>query len=803
MTGLRQAFRALFRQPGFLLTAVVTLALGIGANTAVFSAIRTLLLSPLPFPEADRLVELHEITPAGVRQPVSLADFVDWRRQARSFDSLAAWRGRSFALQRTQPGAPPAVIQTVMTTAGFFDVLGIQPARGRAFTGEEARSEARLIVLTDRLWRREFGGRNMVGRTVRLNEEARTVVGILPPSFSFPATGDEPGAIIPLSYRDYGQARAARGLEAIARLRPGVDEASARAELTAIAARLASAYPDTNTGTGAGLRGLHETWTAANRRPLLLLAGAGLMLLLIACANVANLLLARFLARRREMAVRISLGAGSGRLTRQLLAEGLALSACGTIAGLLLASFCLELLPLALPVMGGASRVPELRLDSWAFGFAAVVSLAVGLVFGILPSLLMRRADPASFLKDGGAVGGSPSRTRLAGMLVIVQVALSMVLLAGAGLLLRSFHEVIATDPGFRTASVYRFGFGLPEVRYNTDARTAAFFERLTERLESIPGVESAGVVARLPMARPLSASFEPEGVSLPPRERPRTAINVASAGYFRALSIPLLEGRLFEARDRIHTPRVILVNQAFARVHFADRRAVGQRLRLSWSSESNPIGALWEVAGVVGDTRQATLEDPPGPTIYLPATQFPPDGGAFVLRVSRDEPGLAAAVRREVNAVDPGLEEITLPPLAEVIDRSLAGRRLGLALTGVFALVALLVTAVGIAGVVAYRAERRRQEMALRIALGATPGRVMRLVIGHGLALAATGAVLGWIAALAGLDVVQSQLYGISPTDPLTLLAVALLLGVVAVAASWLPARRATSAEPARLLRG
>jgi putative ABC transport system permease protein len=802
---LRHAWRALLTSPSFTIPALLTLALGLGANTAMFSATYALLLKALPYPEPDRLVRLYETRGDQGQQAVSLADLLDWRSQTRDFAGIAAFRPRTFGLSLD---GEIDVLQTGMVTTDFFAVLGATPVLGRSFTEAEEVGEAPVVVLSDRLWRERFGARaDIVGRRILLNEVPRTILGVLPAGFEFPMDGKVSDLYLPLSRKDYGTNREIRSLGAIGRLRPDVTLATAQAELRGIAARLQQAYPGSNAKVGAEILTLHEALRGKNRRPLLLLTGAGLLLLIIACTNVANLLLVRFFTRIQSVAIRVALGARLGDLSRQFLAEGLLLSLLGTALGLLTAAAWLRLLPLALPLAGGAalpagSAANPLRLSGSALLLALGLAAATGLLFAMIPSFMVHRSDLQRVLRDGGSA--VTSHHRLTSSLVVGQVALSVMLLLAAGLLLRSFFDLLATDPGFQSTGVSRFGIGLPDKRYGSDLKILPFHEALLDRLARESGVEAVGAVGRLPLSgESFTSFFTFMGAPPVPRERvPSASLNVASPGYFTALRIPLLAGRGFTPRDRPDAPRVVLVNQAFARSRSPDRSAIGQRLELGWTSDINPQGTLWEIVGVVGNVRQRALDEESRPEIYLPMSQYPLDGCTYVLRTKRHDPAFAATVRADVAALDPQLERIELRPFADAVRDSLSNRRLALLLTGLFAGVALLLTAVGLYGVVAYSVAQRRREMALRLTLGARVWQVARLVLGQGLRLTLLGIALGLTGFYALKQVIESQLYGVTATDLPTSFAVAFLLALVSLAACAVPALRAARVEPMSSLR-
>ena len=701
---LRYSFRTLRRSPAFSATVVLTLALGIGASTAVFNAMDLLLLRSLPYPEPDRLIAAHETQTGKGSRPVSLPNLLDWRAQSTSFDGVAGYMTRTFGL-----GRPVSVITVGMVTSDLFRVLGNGPHLGRTFTEREELAGVTFIVLTDELWARQFHrAPRIVGGTVPLNEQSYTVIGILPPDFVFPAPGTRVDAYIPLSHRDYG-ARGARPLEVVARLKPGASFAGAQAELRAIGARLASAWPQDNPRGGADVESLDEAWKGNLRRPLELLTLAAVLLLAIVCTNVVNLILARSLARAREMEIRIALGAGLADIVRQLLAEALLLCVAGGALGLLLAGAVLRGLPLVLrqPVAG-------LAIDVRALLFASTVCLLVTLLCGLAPAFSTRRHRRPFRLRQGMVVG---------------QVALSLVLLLSAGAFLRVFLKLVNRYPGFESSHVMYFGFGLPDARY-TDRQMVEFHEKLRARLDEISGVESAGAVWRLPLnGRNLSTAFQFEGAGLPSTEWPAVALNMVDPAYFSALRIPLLAGRsLTWDNDRIDRPPVLVVNRAFEKVYARDGGLVGKRVQLRFWTDLAPKNQLWQIVGVVGDTYQMGLDQSIRPQIYLPIGQTGLDGGSYVIRTARTDRELSGAVAAAVRSVDPNLERVNLRRLDNWVRESLGDRRLPAILTGLFAAIGLSLTALGLYGTVALEVGQRRKEMAIRVALGA-PRHARRIV--------------------------------------------------------------------------
>jgi putative ABC transport system permease protein len=793
---LRQTFRSLLRTPGSSLLIVVILAVGVGANTGAFSALYALLLRPLPYPEPQRLVELYETTVDRQPRGVAMANLLDWRARSSAFESMAVYQPRSFGLTLGDRDAV-TVVQTGMVMAGFFPAVGVLPALGRAFTETEDIAGTPLIVLTDRLWRRMFAADpGVIGRRVALNEEAFTIVGVMPPGFDYPMDTAQPQAFIPLSRKDYCCGRLG-SQTAVARLMPGVNLERARAELESIAAALAREYPASNGRRSAGLRPLHQTMTGARREPLILLVGAASLLLLIACANVAGLLLARALARSHEFAIRASLGAGTTRLARHFFLESVVLATAGAVSGLLAADLVLRIVPRFIPTH------EPLELNAAAFAFAMALAVVVALLLGAAPSALLLRSDLISWIHQRGRASG---RGWFRHALVTTQIALSVVLLLSSAVLLRSFLRLLSTSPGFATAHALRFGIGLPEKRYDTERKLISFHRELQQKLADLPGVVSAGITMRFPLRGGVAGpggTFQIAGSNLPIPQRPRAWVNCASPGYFEAMSIPLLDGRDFSWQDdRPGEHRVAIVNQTFARTYLRGRRPIGTLLDIRWITELNPDGSQWQVVGVTGDTRQANLDHEPIPEVFLSLSQVGADGAGYVIRARSDDPGLPQAVARVVAAQDPRIERVNVEPLQRVVERNLDGREAAMALVGGFGGLSLLLTAIGIYGIVSFRAAGRTREMAIRSALGATPPQLRSLVRNHAVRLAALGTAAGLAGFGCALPLINSQLYGIAALDPLSIAAVTAGVFVVALLASFAPSRRAGKSAPAALLR-
>lgn len=820
LTELRHVLRGLRGDPVFAVTALVILALGCGAFTAMLTAVRGLLLEPLPYPEPDRLLSVYELRPGhgdtdAARAGVALDTLEDWR-QVEAFESLAGYRLRSFGLQTALgddasgsdvPLSEIEVVQVGMATSGLFATFGIEPQVGRDFTTAEEKEGAAVIVIGHELRQRAFGrDQDVLGRLVWLNGQARTVVGVLPADFRMVIRGRVPDAYIPISHADYGDGRDKRALEVIARLRDGVDPAAAQTELTALGDRLAAGWPKTHAGMSIGAESLDASWRGANRRPLgMLLAGAGL-LLLIAYANVAGLMLARSLRLRRRRAIRAALGAGRWNLALPSLLEGALLGLGGGLAGLWIAKLGLDGLPLALPALGGAAPVAgfdlaSLRLDPGSAAIACGLALACGLFFGAWPAWRMRRRRP---VQDLGATAGPTRELARSGSLVVVaQVALGTLLLLAAGLLGRSFLTLLNTDPGFDSAAVTSFGLGLPEARYDTEPKIIEFHRRLHEELATLPGVEHVGAAARRPLVRGFRTVFEREDQPSAKNERLRSAINVVSDGYFEALRIPLRAGRLPSWNDDTDLPRVLVINEAFQRAYFPELSVpelagdvLGKRLRLTWWSELTPRGTPWEIVGVVGDVRQQGLDQAATPEIYLPFSQYPSEGASYVLRTESGEIVSGDALAAAVAGLDPELQRITAKSARQWTFTSLADRRLALWVVAVLGLAALLTTAIGVYALVATDVAGRRREMAVRQALGARNRDLSRLVIGRSLKLVSLGFAVGATGFVALAPGLQRMLYGVGTSDPVTFLAIWALLLVMAFTAAVGPASRAADTE-------
>ena len=804
---IRYGLRSLLKRPGFAAIAVLTLALGIGANTAIFSVVNAVLLRPLPYVEADQLVmPWGTRTDPQERTNVSYPDFVDWQAQTKTLEYIAAYNSAGALLR--EGDADPQVISGAAVSADLFPLLKVSPVLGRAFTrAEDQPNAAPVIVMGYELWQKRFNSdTNIVGKQIRLGSTSATVLGILPPDFRFPATATKTELLRPLAgtLGDRTQRRSSYSLRVVARLKPGVTASAAGSEMRAIGVQLEQQYPDEGFRLGGRFISLHDAVTWGSKTPLLVLLGAVGFVLLIACANVANLSLARAAARYREMAIRAALGAGRRRVVRQLLTESLLLSILGGSLGLFVAwwgvHFLLASSPLDLP------RVKDVGLDTNVLVFTAAISIFTGLVFGLAPALQASRVDLQHSLKEGGrnATGGV-LRNRVRAVLVVVEVALSLVLLVGAGLLGRSFVLLNEVRPGFEPERVLTTDLSLAKAKYPKPEEQQARFAEIVSRAAAMPGVESAAVIYPLPLGGDSnSGTFLIAGRPVPRNEdKPTSSHRVISPDYFRTLNIPVSHGRPFDARDNQHAPPVLIVNETFARRYFARTEALGQHIIIEGELGDNVLPPPREIVGVVGDVRHESLDAVSGPEYYVPYTQAPAAFMSLVLKSSSDHPAsLATSLREVIKQMDKDQYIAAIQPMTNLVTESVARRRFNAMLTGLFAVVALVLAAIGVFGVLNYSVAQRTQEMGLRVALGAQTRDVLRLVLGQGVRLILLGLALGLVASFALTRVLAGMLFGVTATDPMTFIGVSFLLAAVALLACYIPARRATKVDPLVALR-
>jgi putative ABC transport system permease protein len=795
---LRYATRTLRRSPSFTLAAVACLALGIGANTAIFSVIDGVLLRPLPFKDPKSLVMVWETDPerGRDRNVVSPANYLDWRAQNSTLADIGSyidWRGNLTGIDE------PIEVAVSIATATFFSVLGVPAELGRVYTPEEdVPNGPNVVVLSHRLWERQFGARrDVIGTRLNLNGRPNTIIGVMPEGFGIVGSKAElwvPMGLDPaLDYRT----RTGRYLTGVARLKPGVTAQRAQADMSAIARRLEAAHPVFNGGWGANVVPMYEQVVGGIRRALLVLGGVVGFVLLIACANVANLLLARSTARTREIAVRSALGAGRTRMVRQLLTESVVLAVLGAAAGLVLAYWGLQAVKALAPQ--GVPRVASISIDTWTLVFTVVVALATGLAFGLVPALHAGRGDLQSVLREG--TRGSTAASGARGILVVAQVALSLVLLVGAALMMRSFAKLQSVDPGFDPQGVLTGRIQLSGERFRASSAANAFFEQLLERVNRLPGVESASAINWLPFAGLGSATnYWIEGRPIPPPTEDFVAdVRGVDAKYFRTMRIRVLRGEPFDARANTESPKQVVVNEAFVRVHFPTSNPIGEHVIMPWGDTLRG-----EIVGVVADTKHAGLDSLVRPMIYWAMKQFPTNFMTLVVRTTaQDDPmRLVPALTREVRALNPDQPLADAKPLEEYLGQSVAQRRFSMTLLGIFSAVALVLAALGIYGVLAYSVAQRTREIGVRMALGARDSTVARMVVREAIGVVSIGLIIGIAGALALTRVLGSLLYDISPTDPFTFVGVAVVLGAVALAASYLPARRAARVDPIVALR-
>jgi predicted permease len=800
---LRYGFRLLWKTPTFTVIAVLALGLGIGANTAIFSIVNAVLLRPLPYHDPEQLVQIWD----NFRQLklekiwISIPEYVDYGKQTSLFSQTAAYD--TWDINVATGGSAPERVKGILATASLFPMLGVNADVGRVFNEEEDKPGSnQVVVLSHGYWQRRFGGdRGVVGKTLNFDGKSYNVIGVMPAGFSFPDKDTE--VWVPIAFEPSMFAETERGsryINMVARLKPGVTLEQARTEIDTVASRLQQQYPQSyaaNSGWGVSVVSLHEQVVGDIRKPLMILLGAVVFVLLIACANVANLLLVRAAVRQKETALRTALGASRGRLIRQLLTESVVLSLAGGALGLLLAYLGVNLILAASPE--DILPIKEVGLDGWVLGFTLLVSLLTGVIFGLAPALQASKTDLNEVLKEGGrsTVGGKRQRTRNA--LVVLEVAMSLLLLVGAGLMIRSFLQLLRVDPGFKAENVLTMQLSLPQTKYTLPPQRAAFYRQVLQRLETVPGVRAVGAINQLPLTGSSSdRSFNVEG--RPPQNPPPNAeFRVVSPSYFRAITIPLVKGRYLADSDQETSPKAVIINQTMARRYWPNEDPMGKRI----SFDGTPTQQNWrEVVGIVGDVRQLGLGSDAKPEMYVPFTQFPRANMTLVVQTAGDPANVTSAVRGEVRAIDGDLPVYNARTMEQVLSQSVARQRLNMLLLGIFASVALALAAIGIYGVMSYTTAQRMHEFGIRTALGARPKDLLRLVLGQGMILALIGVGIGLVAAFVITRIMSSLLYNVSATDPVTFLGIAVLLLLVALAACLVPARKATRVDPMIALR-
>src|SRR3984957_2497198 len=812
MNGLIQDFRYALRQlrksPGFAAVAVITLALGIGFNTAIFSVVNAVLLRPLAFADASRLVRIWHVPPEksfpGMTTfPVSAANYLDWERQTQVFDHMAIYSYHGFTVTG---GDKPEQLSAGAVSSGFFATLGVQPILGRVLSPEEDQpGRSHVVVLSYRLWQDHFGGNpGIVGHDINLEGQPYLVAGVMPSNFQFP---DFAKMWTPMAWTD--QERAVRGEHhsiVIARLKPGVDLNRAQAEMNTISDRLQQQYPEDDKGWGAVVVPMQQDLVSDVRPALLVLLGAVAFVLLIACVNVANLALAKTFSRQKEIAIRTALGATSVRILRQILTETVLLALSGGALGLAFAHFAVRFIVAFL-----ADKLPhsiEVGLDSKVLIFTAVISVITGIVAGVLPAWRLTRRDVNQALKQGlGRTDADSGGHRTRSILVVSEVALSLILLIGAGLMIRSFQNLRNVNPGFDSRQVLTMSVVISRAKFLSPDQAISFFDRVLQRVRSLPGVESAAVIDNIPLT---GGSHQPIAIEgrpvVPMSEQPEVDVRLVSAGYMSAMHIPTLRGRGLSDTDVASRPAVVLVSESMARQFWPGEDPVGKRLTLTFYPD-----AIREVVGVVGDVKLDSLDEiRPSATLYFPLDQVsvPAAGGwrsfpmTLLVRSRSGSGELASSVSNAVHEVDRGIPLVDISTMDELVENSLSQQRFNMLLLGAFAALALLLAAVGIYSVLSYSVKRSVREIGIRLALGAPVGEVLRMVVFEAMKPTLLGVAIGTAGALALGRVLSSLIFGVRPTDPLTFVAVAALLAAVALVASIVPAYRATKVDPMVALR-
>ena len=798
---LRYAVRRLAKSPAFTGVALLTLALGIGANTAIFSVVYGVLLKPLPYANPEQLVGVFHVS-EGNRAVMSGPNFTDVKNQAKTLQHVSAFTRQRMIL--TGQGEPVR-LDGAGVSGSLFDLLAVQPLLGRTLRESDNQpGQTRVVVLSHNLWLQRFGGdARVVGRHILLDGVSHEVVGVMPEGFSYPAGR---AMWTPLEYTEQltTTQRGAWYLTVLARARPGVPLDQVTAEVETIGRQLATQYPDANEGLGFTTLSLHEAIVGDVRKAVLVLLGAVGCVLLIACVNVANLLLARAAARESEIAVRSALGAGRGRIIRQLLTESVILGVLGGGLGLLLAVWGVEGLLRMEPQ--GIPRLGDVRVDPTVIGFTMGLSLLTGILFGIVPAFQSARSGLSSTLKESGR-GALTSRSgsRMRTVLVVAEVALAVTLLIGAGLLIRSFSKLTSVDPGFSVQPALAFDLSLPESRYDDEAKQIAFFDQLMPKLKALPGVQDAAAVISLPLSgASIVLTFEVGGrPPVPPSQQPAMQVRVATAEYFKLIGIPIKRGRGFEATDRWGGPPVVVITEAAARQYFPGEDPIGKRITLGWGRGPGKPRAGGEVVGIIGDIKDAGLAEPDPPQLYLPYAQWPIESMSIVLKTAVTPQNVGESARRAVYSVDSNIPVSNTRTLEQVVARSVSQPRFYMTLLAIFAGVAAVLASIGIFGVLSYAVAQRTREIGIRMALGAHQRTVVTLIVREAILMAFGGLVLGIVFALPLTKwLVTKLLFDTQPNDPLTFITVGVGVAIVALASAYVPARRATRVDPIIALR-
>jgi putative ABC transport system permease protein len=798
------------QSPVFTAVVVGTLALAIGANVAIFSVTDTAMLRPFSYPQIDRMVALNEQRRAGQQMSISWPDFEDWLAQNQVFEYLGIYRAA--AVNLTSGGSPERV-NGAMASSGVFGAAGIQPAIGRSLQPDDDRAgAARVVVLSDRLWQTRFAAdRDILGRAIVINGEPHTVVGIMPAAMRFPSRLTDVWLPLGPAIETFPPRGAHPGLFGIGRLKPGVTFDRAQADMDTVARRIESQFPDANAGVTVGMIPYYEQIVASIRPTLLVLLGAVGFVLLIGCANLANLMLARAERRQQEIALRAALGAERRRIIQQLLTESLLMSLIGGALGVLLAWWMISLLAASRPTT--IPRIDQLAIDRRVLAFSALLSILTGVIFGLVPAIRGSATDLVKSLAHGGRGVGLGRSRRFRSTLVVAEVALALTLLVGAGLMIRSFANLTAIDPGFNPENVVTMRVTLPPSKYADRTRWTAFHDEVVRRVAAIPGVVAAGLNSALPLEGGGSESpVIAEGQELPSRGNPGTMclFQATSPDYLKAMSVPLLKGRFFTAHDTATSARVVLVDDTLVKKLFGEADPIGKRIAFEIKGMHDHPEPIWrEVVGVVHHVRHYGLaSEPPFVQVYVPVDQLPiwfeerRPAMAIVARTTLSPDAITGSVRREIAAIDPDIPVYGVQTMQQYVSQTVEQPRLGVVLLGGFGALALLLALMGIYGVVSYSVASRTQEIGIRMALGATRQSVLRLVLGHALALVVTGVVLGIGAALALTSILRNLLYQVSDRDPATFVAIAFAVVAVGILASAVPARRATRVDPIEALR-
>ena len=802
---IRYGLRGLLKHPGFAAIVVITLALGIGASTAIFSVVNSVLLRRLPYRTAERIVAIQELNPEGTLVQVTAANFLDWRAQNTVFEQLAAIRTATtnFALSDRAER-----LEMAQTSANFFEVFGVGPQYGRLFLPQDEQAgHEPVCVLSHALWVRRFGSDpGIIGKPITLDGGNYTVIGIAPPGFQYPNKTEvwlPPLRLVPELYAqtDPTQNRGMGYLAAVALLKPGVSVAQAASEMETITTRLRKQYPETNNRRFNRVVSLQDHLIGNNSTMLLLLFGAVMFVLMIACANVANLLLASASARHKEIAIRTALGASRKRIVQQLLTESAMLALAGGALGLLLSFWGIALITRLLPA--DFPRLNEIHVDWRVLVFTLAASLLTGFLFGLAPALNLSKSDVQEAMKESGrGTAGGVRSSRLRHALIVTEVALSVVLLAGAGLLFRSFLQLQSVNAGFTPQQVLTARLTPSGTDFRTDADFVTFYDNVLQRLREVPGVQYAGIINTLPLSKGPTTGFRVEGRPILPRDQwSPTAFRAVSTDYFRAMGIPVTHGRAFTDRDSEGAPGVLLVNQALADRDFPGESAVGKRV--SFGRPSNNEQPVWfEIVGITADVRSLELREEPKPEVYFSARQNPFINMSLVIRSTVEPTTLAASVRQVVSEVNKSVPVADIQTMEHIVSESVTQPRFNLFLLGLFSFIALLLSAAGIYGVTAYTVVQRTHELGIRLALGAQVGDVLKMILGQGMAVIGVGLVLGLVSAFALMRLLRSLLFGVGENDPLTFAAITLVLLLVALLACYIPARRATKVDPLIALR-